>query len=493
MAPRPKTYGARRSYVKAVGEEVNGARADESEHDLRKVDFMSVMLRKSKEKGLLTAPREEKQNILSQSLKNEDRLASGTAVGESTASEGTLDVEDKSKPVSPVPWSLRKKRMSAQDMLPPHTPVKEHGSRRKSIRRPIDGSATLQDQNLSTEKGFQSMPIENAPPSYVKATLHPNGVTEDRQHSPVSHDIDLNEIPCDLHSLGTWVAQLIRKCHKTKDPLSVISGSRHKESRPEPGQDIEMNDAPENVEGVRMTRGKERKRLQQLKGKELANGNGMSPPLLYYYIASVLVVYNTKYEVSQAADIKLPTIDLSSKFITGSGRSLRLKDAAPVERLLKDQLNDQLKQRLFGCPNTTDVSANVIERDACGTLLFNTVVDMAGSAGYNSATILKSALENRKDDAPFTSALKILASSSEVMAFINFYFNKAHGCFWQLPNADNSPPSIGKGSSGATTITETSGLTSRVGTSSSTLGGYMRNEDRKNMGMLPVLLPCFAY
>lgn len=306
MAPRPKTYGARRSHAKPVGEQMNGTRADESENSPRKIDVMSMIIRKGQEKRLATAPREEKQNILLQSLKKEDELASGTTAGESTASEGKQGLEDKSKPVSPAPWSLQNRTMSAQDMLPPQTPVKKHGSRRKSTRKPTDGSTTLLNQNLSTERGSRSMPIGHASPSHAKATFRPNGVTEDHKHSPVAHDIDLNDGPSDLHSMGDWVAQLIRKCHLTKEPLSVISEPRQEGFRSEPGHDIGMSDALENVEDVRMTRGKAKKRLQQLKGKELANGSGMSPPLSCSYIASVLAAYSNKSKVGKAADIYLP-------------------------------------------------------------------------------------------------------------------------------------------------------------------------------------------
>lgn len=306
MAPRPKTYGARRSHAKPVGEQMNGTGEDESEHDPRKFDVMSMIIKKGQEKRLATAPREEKQNTLSQSLKKEDGLASGTTAGQSTASEGTPDLEDKSKPVSPAPWSLKKRTMSAQDMLPPQIPVKGQGSRRKSTRKPTDGSVTLLNQNPSTEKKFESMPIRHASPSHAKATVRLNGFTEDHQHSPVGYDIDLNGGPSDLHNMGIWVAQLIRKCHQTKDPLSVTSEPKQGELRPEPGHDIEMSHALENVEDVRMTRGKAKKRLQQLKGKELANCNGMSPPLSCSYIASVLAAHSNKSEVGKAADISLP-------------------------------------------------------------------------------------------------------------------------------------------------------------------------------------------
>lgn len=183
---------------------------------------------------------------------------------------------------------------------------------------------------------------------------------------------------------------------------------------------------------------------------------------------------------------------MSSKFITGSGRSLRLKDAAPVERLLKAQLDDQLRQRLFGCSNTTDVSANVIERDACGTLLFNTLVDMGDTANHNSATVLKSALNERKDDAPFISALKILASSSEVIAFINFYHSKADSRSWELPRPTAPRPSTGEEVSVSETITEFSSLQSRAGTSVSKSEGSLKTMnhnkamDNKSIGMSPI-------
>ena len=173
---------------------------------------------------------------------------------------------------------------------------------------------------------------------------------------------------------------------------------------------------------------------------------------------------------------------------------VRQRDAARIERRLKDDLNDELKQRLFGSSVMKDLSANFIERNACGKLLFNTLVDMSDSTNRDSAAALKSALNERKDDAPFHSAFQILASSSEIMAFINFFFSKDDAPHWEVPNADESRPSTGVETSGATTVTETSGPTSRAGTSISDAEGFpkvtIRNKaiDNRNPGMLIVLL-----
>ena len=185
--------------------------------------------------------------------------------------------------------------------------------------------------------------------------------------------------------------------------------------------------------------------------------------------------------------------DLRGKSVTGAGPSLKLRDGAPVNRLLKDQLNDELKQTLFGSRSTTDVSANVIERNACGILFFNTIVDTGDSANGNPAAVLNSALEERKDDAPFLSALKILASSSTIMDFIDFRFSQDDTSRWEVSNADESRPSTGAETSGATTITESSGPTSQ-GTSLSNAAGVKKTVscknamDNKNTGMLPALL-----
>ncbi len=198
-----------------------------------------------------------------------------------------------------------------------------------------------------------------------------------------------------------------------------------------------------------------------------------------------------------SANIGLAAVDLNGKFVDGVGESLQPENRACIERRLKDDLNDKLKQKLFGSTAVTDISTNVIEQNACGKLLFNALVDMGNSANLNSAAVLKSALEERQDDAPFLSALKILASSSEIMAFITFFLSKDNLSQRENSNADESRPSTGVETAGATTITETSGLTSHVGTSISDAEGLIkattRNKaiDNKNRGMLIVLLlPC---
>ena len=306
MAPRPKTYGARRSHVKQAGELVNGTTADEGERRPRKTGFISMRISNGKEKGLEAAPKETKQNILSPSLMKEDTFSSRTIVSDCAAPEHEKETYGKPTTVSPVPWSLRKRKTSAQDMLPPETPATDHGSRRKSLRRSVDGSETPQNQDHIAENGFQSMPIDLASSSYAKLTFGPNGNTEDHRVSPVDHRIDLNDRPSDLNTLNIWVAQLVRRCHQDKNPVSAKSEQRQTDSRPHTEQDIEIADGLENVEDVRMTRGKKKKRLQQLKGKELANDNGMGLPLMCSHFASVLAVCNMEFGVCIAANGNLP-------------------------------------------------------------------------------------------------------------------------------------------------------------------------------------------
>ena len=304
MAPRPKTYGARRSHVKQAGGLGNGTTADEPERRPRKIDFISMRISNGKENGLEAAPKETKQNILSPDLMEGDTLSSGIAGGNCAAREHEKEVYGKPTPVSPVPWSLRKRKTSAQDMLPPDTPATDHGSRRKSLRRSVDGSETPQIQNTIAEYGFQSMPIDHASPSYAKVNSGLNGNTENHRVSPVNHRIDLSDRPSDLHTLDIWVAQLVRKCHHDKNPVSETSEQSQTDLRPQTEQDVEMTDVLENVEDVRMTRGKKRKRLQQLKGKELANNNGIGLSLLSSRLFSVLAVCNMEFEVWITANKK---------------------------------------------------------------------------------------------------------------------------------------------------------------------------------------------
>ena len=153
---------------------------------------------------------------------------------------------------------------------------------------------------------------------------------------------------------------------------------------------------------------------------------------------------------------------LNGTGINGVGRPLRAKDAASVIKRLRDDLNAELKERLFGYPSISDVPANFAHHNACGRLLLNAIADLASSAAGNSAAVLKSAFEERRDDAPFLSALETLASSSQVMRFINFFFDNEDVLRWEALNADDSRLSIGSEKSGATTITETSDSANRA-------------------------------
>ena len=165
-------------------------------------------------------------------------------------------------------------------------------------------------------------------------------------------------------------------------------------------------------------------------------------------------------------------VGLSTKNPIGLGKSLRSGDATALKWWLRDKLNDKLKQELFRTPDTTDVSSNVTERNACGTLLFNTLIGIGSVANHNSAAVLKTALEERKDTSPFLSAIKVLASSSEIMSLINFILNNPPQL--EALDADESRPSTTVGAPGATTMSETSGITSHGGTSVTHAGGSLR-------------------
>lgn len=267
MAPRPRTYWARRSYAKPAGDLVNGNTTEDAEQKFLKVDVTSMRTRKGKEKDLGTAPIEETQDILSQCSGKEDESAPGTVVVEAAAPSRTPDIEENSTTVLPVARSLRKRKMSAQDIPTPDTSLEEHGSRRKRIRRSFDGSATPEKKSLIFKARVRFIPIDRTAPSSAKAASRGNGFIENYQQSPVDRDVYLKDIPSDLNNLAIWVTQLIRKSHQDENLFPPISEPGKNNSSPLPGHDIETGDASVNVGDVRMTRGNERKILQRLKGK----------------------------------------------------------------------------------------------------------------------------------------------------------------------------------------------------------------------------------
>ena len=283
MAPQPKTYGTRRSHAKPACGLVNGTTANEPDFQVRKADVNSQGMGTGKEKDSGTTRKEEKQDIPSQGLRKEDESASGTPLGGPAAPLRMSEVEDESTTTSPAPGFLENRRMSTQDMLPPGTLLKERGSSRKSIRRSLDESATSGNHKAIGSTGFDSISIESISPSQAKSNFRPNGFTEDHGRSPVRRDIDFKDTPNDLSDLGGWVAQLISK-HSEKSALSIVLEPRQEDSSTRPRQDTEIKDDLDNVEGVRMTRGKEKKRLQQLKGKLLANGKSL---ISRFYLASL--------------------------------------------------------------------------------------------------------------------------------------------------------------------------------------------------------------
>ena len=275
MAPRPKTYGARRSRAKLAGGLVNGITSDESANILKKIDIMSMGTRNHTRKNLVIAPKGEKQeDVVRQILRTEDQSAFGERGREHATPLRTPNHEDKST-TSGTRSQQRKRKMSARDILHPDTSLREPGQYHESIRFPINGSAIPKTQDCFTETALQPVLLECTPPSHPRTSFPPNGFTADHQQSPLGPDIGLRDMPINLNEFATWVARLISVEHQNKSHSSAMPEPRQKESSPQPGQGIEKIDASENVD-VRMTRGRERRRLQELKGKASINGTSLS-------------------------------------------------------------------------------------------------------------------------------------------------------------------------------------------------------------------------
>ena len=280
MAPRPKTYGTRRSHVKQAVELVNGTAADEVDPEMNRSHVTSNKILPREVKDIGTARQEEKPEIALQGSGKEDEPPSGTPIGGRSADSHTDDVKEKVKTLLPALRSLRNGRELAPGMLPPELSMKECDSRRTSIRRSANGSAISDNQDLATKTSFDSLPVDRAAPLQSKASLRPNGFSEEQNGCPISSDIELKAIPSSLHNLAIWVAQLINKCSKTNASSGLNEPSKN-DSGPQNGRHIEMNEVIENVEDARMTRGKERKRLQQMKGNEPARGMSISLSCLF--------------------------------------------------------------------------------------------------------------------------------------------------------------------------------------------------------------------
>lgn len=239
---------------------------------IQNVDEMSKKTRICQAKDPATSE-EEKQGITSQGLGKGDELATGTHMGERAATSHVSTVEDASIPISLATGSLENRSMSAQEMLPPGKSIEEKGLRRKSARRLVNGLGALKDQNTTTIGGSEPTSLDHTLPSHAETHFRPNDFTKDLQSS-IGGKVDLKDAPSDLRDLAIWVAQSISTLHDN-GPLSAVSETSQNGFSSHPVQDIEMGDALENIEDVRMTRGK-KKRLQQLKGKEPANGMSLS-------------------------------------------------------------------------------------------------------------------------------------------------------------------------------------------------------------------------
>ena len=282
MAPRPKTYGTRRSHAKQTEELVNGAAADEVDPELNRSHATSKKILPREVKDIDIARQEEKPEIALQGPGKEDEPPFlGTPIGGRSADSHTDDFKEKVKISLPALRSLRNGRKLAPGMLPPDLSMKERDSHRTSIRRSVNGSAISDNQDLAIKTSFESLPVDRAAHLQAKANLRPNGFSEEQNGCPITSDIELKAIPNSLHKLAIWVAQLINKCSKTNASSGIKEPSQN-DPGPQNGRHIETNEAVENVEEARMTRGKERKRLQQMKGNEPTSGMSISLSCLSY-------------------------------------------------------------------------------------------------------------------------------------------------------------------------------------------------------------------
>ena len=298
MAPQPKTYGTRRSHAKPVGELVNGTTADEPEPRWERSDVKSTRMVTTKEDHS-TKRKEEREEEPSQVLEKKDESASIIPVGDRVAGPHTPNVEDEPSTVSPALGSLKKGTISAPNILPPDQSKKELDSRRNSTRRSINRPTTSENERNVPSVGLESIPVVHTFPSDAGAISCPNGMTEDNQQSLVGHGIDLRDSPNNLRDIAIWVARLIKKL-SDKSLLPSIAEPKQKAPSPQYGAITDTNDSLDNVEYGRMTRGREKKRLEQLKGKDLAKGMSLSLSILC--IAPVVAPYSTHSLVNLAAD-----------------------------------------------------------------------------------------------------------------------------------------------------------------------------------------------
>ena len=296
MAPQPKTYGARRSRAKLAGGLVNGITGDESGNILRKIDIMSMKTRNHTRKELVIAPKGEKQeHVVLQISRKEDKSASGEPERGHATPSRNLNAEDKSTTSSPVARSLqRKNKTSARHILPLDISLKEPGPHHEEIQSSINGPAILETQNYITKSVLQSDLVGCTSPLHPKAAFPPNGFTAKHQQSSLMPDIGLKDTPSNLKKLAIWVTHLISKDHQNKSHLSAMPEPRQKEPSPQPGQNIEMSNALANVD-VRMTRSREKKILQRLKGNVSVNGMNLFLYILWYYAVII------EYEISNGS------------------------------------------------------------------------------------------------------------------------------------------------------------------------------------------------
>ena len=133
-----------------------------------------------------------------------------------------------------------------------------------------------------------------------------------------------------------------------------------------------------------------------------------------------------------------------------------------------------LCRTLFMSLDVNKSPANIANRNACGTLLFNSLFSATRPSNDISAAVLKSALADKKDKSPFVAALRILASNAEIM-------DAADKIIKDYPmsagkDSDVSGPSPGLDTPGSSTITDTSGPTNRAKTDMENAGAIKAQE-----------------
>lgn len=320
--------------------------------------------------------------------------------------------------------------INAESQSPSGPSLNQRGSRLRAKSKPHSNTAT--PTYSSTNEKIYPGPG----PKKYNGSLNPRSrrspilVKGLKQVPNAIHNVNFKNIPSDPLQLAVWVAMNISKYAGETSVSTNLEAAQKTQSAPEKpdqlsGQDTETNGIVDKA----LTRVSRGKKTQNLQRSELGESIGS--------------LSRVKEKTTRHSGSLIGLEDHETSAYKGVGTFRNVDFSAISDLFSSSQGNRQT------------------ENNTAGKLLLGALFAGLNSKYRGLAADLKSALDQSEDDTPYLTALQAMRLDSEVMGLVNNLLEKAGT--GTTPDANTSWPSSAALTPQASTMTDTSGVTTQTG------------------------------